>query len=56
MRKHLTSIQHSVDQVKMLKTIAVTLKKISKLPIFVQKYLINIVAMLYFHFEQKLEK
>jgi hypothetical protein len=26
---------------------AVTLKKISKLPIFVQKYLINILAMLY---------
>jgi hypothetical protein len=36
--------------------IAVTLKKISKLPIFVQKYLINILAMLYFPFEQKLEK
>jgi hypothetical protein len=48
---------HSVDQVKMFKKkIAVTLKKISKLPIFVQKYLINILAMLYFPFEQKLEK
>jgi hypothetical protein len=32
------------------------LKKISKLPIFVHKYLINILAMLYFPFEQKLEK
>jgi predicted regulator of amino acid metabolism with ACT domain len=38
-----------VDQAKMLKKIAVTLKKISK-------YLINILAMLYFPFEQKLEK
>jgi hypothetical protein len=38
------------------KKIAVTLKKISKLPIFVQKYLINILTMLYFPFEQKLEK
>jgi hypothetical protein len=49
---------HPVDQVKMLKKqIAVTLKKTSKLPIFVQKkYLINILAMLYFPFEQKLEK
>jgi hypothetical protein len=47
---------HPVDQVKMLKKIAVTLKKISKLPIFVQKYLINILAMLYFPFEQKLKK
>jgi hypothetical protein len=43
-----------VNQVKMLKKkIAVTLKKISKLPIFVQKYLINILAMLYFPFEKK---
>jgi hypothetical protein len=32
------------------------LKKISKLPIFLQKYLINILAMLYLAFEQKLEK
>jgi hypothetical protein len=48
---------HPVDQVKMLKKkIAVILKKISKLPIFVQKYLVNILAMLYFPFEQKLEK
>jgi hypothetical protein len=38
------------------KKIDVTLKKISKLPIFVQKYRINILAMLYFPFEQKLEK
>jgi hypothetical protein len=36
---------------------AVTLKKISKLQIFVQKYLINILAVFfYFPFEQKLEK
>jgi hypothetical protein len=42
---------HPVDQVKMFKKIAVTLKKISNLPIFVQKYLINILAMLYFPFE-----
>jgi hypothetical protein len=41
---------------KCLKKIAVTLKKILKLSIFVQKYLINILAMLYFPFEQKLEK
>jgi hypothetical protein len=40
---------HPVDQVKMFKKkIAVTLKKISKLPIFVQKYLINVLAILYF--------
>jgi hypothetical protein len=31
-----------------------TLKKISKLPIFVQKYLINILAMLYFLFFQEM--
>jgi hypothetical protein len=43
---------HPVDQVKLFKKIAVTLKKISKLPICVQKYLINILAMLYFPFEQ----
>jgi hypothetical protein len=33
---------------KNVKKNAVTLKKILKLPIFVQKYLINILAMLYF--------
>jgi hypothetical protein len=48
---------HPVDQLKMLKKkIAVTLKKISKLAIFLQKYLINILAMLYFPVEQTLEK
>jgi hypothetical protein len=47
---------HPVDQVKMFKKKLLTLKKISKLPIFVQKYLINILALLYFPFEQKLEK
>jgi hypothetical protein len=31
------------------------LKQISKLPIFVQKYLINFLATLYFPFKQKLE-
>jgi hypothetical protein len=51
------SREHPVDQVKMLKKkIAVTLKKISKLPIFVQKYVINILAILYLPSEQKLEK
>jgi hypothetical protein len=50
------SRRHPVYQVKMFKKKLLTLRKISKLPIFVQKYLINILAMLYFPFEQKLEK
>jgi hypothetical protein len=41
---------------KLKKKKLLSLKKISKLLIFVQKYLINILAMLYFPFEQKLEK
>jgi hypothetical protein len=46
---------HPIDQVKMFKKNCCHFEK-TKLPIFVQKYLINILAMLYFPFEQKLEK
>jgi hypothetical protein len=47
---------HPVDQVKMLKKNCCHFEKNIKVANIGQKYLINILAMLYFPFEQKLEK